>query len=181
MPCWPDASEHVQRISAIIRGLAPPLAYIAVVAFLLWAPAVRRAGLRMAFRILGAVGVVPLIVALPAALFGVALHLGDPPAQVRLVRSADGQEATLRYDSGFLGRDYTEVTLKQPDSCRHTTVFYHFGPSEFSDPKLEWASNQVLRIRYHTRSGDPDYCETRVENTKIVCEASLWPSSTTSP
>jgi hypothetical protein len=170
MFCLPDVSDHVKRLSPLIDGLALLLAYLATVAQLLWAPKVRGA-LRVALRILGAAGIVPLVMVLPIVAW---LALAVPRTESRVVNSGDGQQATLNYDSGFLGRDYSEVTLKQPGSCRHVTVFYHFGPSELSDPELEWVNNGQLRITYHARSEDPQHCVDHIGSTSVVCASKPW-------
>jgi hypothetical protein len=95
-----------------------------------------------------------------------------PPAQMRTVRSAGGDEVRLSYEAGFFGRDYTEVTLKGPTCCQHTVVFWHQGPSWFDDPKLEWLDNQHLQISYHSRPDDPQHCDQHLRDITIVCKPS---------
>jgi hypothetical protein len=174
MPCWPDIWERVKAISPLLGGLALLLVYFATVVLLLWAPKVRTRPLRIASRILGATGAVPMVIVLPAILFGFALTVGNSPAESRVLESLDGQQAMLSYDAGFLGRDYTKVSLKDSGCCRHTTVFWHFGPSALSDPKLEWPDNHHLRITYHARPDDPQECEKQVGQVTIVCTSVPW-------
>jgi len=168
MPCWPEVWEYVKNVSPLFGGL---FAYSALVVVLVWAPKVRNTRLRAACRVLGGVGVVALI----PLLFPIALSMG-PPTERRTFRSSDGKEARLSYDAGFLGRDYTEVSLKHPGSCRHTKVFWHLGPSSFDDPKVEWIDAQHLRITYHTRSDDPQECEKQVGQVYILCGSEPWPT-----
>lgn len=160
--------------SPLLGGLALLLVYFATVVLLLWAPKVRARPLRIASRVLGAAGIVPMVVVLPAILFGFALSLGIPPTESRVLESSDGQQAQLSYNAGFLGRDHTEVSLKGSGCCRHTTVFWHFGPSAFSDPKLEWRDNHQLRITYHARPSDPQQCKKQVGQVTIICTCVPW-------
>ena len=178
MPCWPDIWEHVRRFLPLLGGLGLGVAYIGLIAILLWAPKVRSRWLRNVSRALGVLGIIPAIIALPAILLGLALAAGNPPAQTRTVQSQDGQQAVLSYEAGFLGRDYTEVRLKRLGSCRHTTVFWHAGPSWFDDMKVEWVDNRHLRLTYHARSGDPQHCEPQTGEVTVVCTASDWPNAT---
>ena len=168
MPCWPEIWEYVNNVSPLFGGL---FAYSALVVVLVWAPKVRNTRLRTACRVLGGVGVVALI----PLLFPIALSMG-PPTERRTFRSSDGEEARLSYDAGFLGRDYTEVSLKHPGSCRHTKVFWHLGPSSFDDPTVEWIDAQHLRITYHTRSDDLQECEKQVGQVYILCGSEPWPT-----
>jgi hypothetical protein len=118
---------------------------------------------------------VPLVVVIPGILLGLALNAGNPSAKTRVIKSSDVQEAKLSYSAGFLGRDYTEVTLKHPGCCWHITVFSHNGPSWFDDVKVEWLDNRHLHITYHARPGDPQHCEGKVGEVMITCTSSPWP------
>jgi hypothetical protein len=113
--------------------------------------------------------IAPLVVALPAIVLGLALGNSGPSAQTRTVRFANGQEARLRYEAGFLGRDYAEITLMRTGCCRHTVIFWRQGPSWFDDPKIDWLDNQHLRISYHARQDDPQHCEHQLEDITIAC------------
>jgi hypothetical protein len=128
---------------------------------------------------LGVVAGVPLVFVLSTVLFGLLLASGNPRTRSRSVWSADEQEAKLSYDGGFLGRDYTEVRLKRTGCCRHVVVFWHSGPSEFDDPKIEWLDNRHLRITYHTRRDDPQHCEQKMGDIAVACISSPWPDSPT--
>jgi hypothetical protein len=106
--------------------------------------------------------------------------MGDPPEQSRVFPSHDGHhEAKLNYHAGFLGRDYTEVTLKSADSCRHTRIFWHAGPSELRDPHIQWLDAQRLSITYHTRPDDPWHCEKKVAGITVACMSLPWPDTPT--
>jgi len=175
VPCWPDIWERMKDLLPLFGGLASVLAYLAVVTLLVWAPKLRKRWLRVASRIVGIAAVVPVAIMLPAVLLGLALASGNPPTETRIVHSTDGQEARLRYDGGFLGRDYTRVDLKTPDSCRHIAVFWHAGPSFLDDVKMDWLDNRHLRLTYHARSGDPQHCEQRAGEVTVVCTSLGWP------
>jgi hypothetical protein len=159
----------------MVEVFASLAAYIALVSLLIWAPRLRRRWQRITSRVIGGLGAAPLVVALPAVLFGVALASGNPPTKSRVVKSPTGEEATLNYSAGFLGRDYTEITLKKAGCCRHVPIFSHNGPSSFDDPQVEWMDNKHLHITFHTRPDDPQHCEQHVESTFITCTALLFP------
>jgi len=95
------------------------------------------------------------------------------PTATRIVQSQDGQEARLRYDAGFLARDY-EVALKTLGCCRHTTIFWHAGPSSVADVKIEWLDHRHLQLTYHVRSGDPQHCEKQLGDISMVCTPLGW-------
>jgi hypothetical protein len=108
-------------------------------------------------------------------MLGFMFAAGNPPARSRTVKSGDGEEATLNYEGGFLGRDYTFVTLKQPGVCRHVRIFWLDGPSFLDDAKLEWLDNEHLRISYHARPDDRQHCESQVGEVRISCLSQPWP------
>jgi hypothetical protein len=177
MPCWPDVWESVKSYLPMLGVLSSLLAYVAVVALLLWAPRIRKRWMLIASRILGVAAGVPLIIAISSVLFGLLLASGNPPTRTRIVQSADGEQAKLSYDADFLGRDHTEISVKHTGCCRHIVVFWHAGPSWFDDPKIEWLANRHLRLTYHARPGDPQHCEQQVGDIAIACIFSPWPDS----
>jgi hypothetical protein len=159
----------------MIGALVGLCAYGTGVIYLLWAPRVRGKKLRLALRITGVVALLPLLISLPATLLGVFLASGNPPAQTRVVVSPRGDQATLIYHAGFLGRDYTEVRLKRSGHCQHVQVFWHSGPSWFVDPQIRWVDDTHLEIQYHTRADDPHYCAGTSNRIRIECEGTPWP------
>jgi hypothetical protein len=172
VPCWPDIWE---RTLPLLGAVASVAAYIALVSLLLWAPKLRKRWMRITSRLLGVAAILPALIMLPAVFLGLALTMGNPPTESRIVRSPDGQEAKVSYDAGFLGRDYTKVALKPTGCCQHVTVFWHGGPSSLDDVNVEWLDNRHLRLRYHARSDDQQHCEQRVGDVTIVCESLGWP------
>ena len=152
-------------------------AYIALVVLLFAAPKLRKEWQRNLSRSIGALLVVPSLFVLPALLLGLAFANSNPPAKSRIVRSPDGQEATLNYNAGFLGRDYTEITLKQTGCCRHVPIFWHSGPSSFDDPQFDWQDAQHLHLTYHVRPADPSHCEHQLGTTVITCTSLPWPQA----
>ena len=124
--------------------------------------------MKISARIVGAMLLVLLVVISPALLFGALLALGNPPPACKVVRSPDGHEARLCYQAGFLGRDFTEVSLKAPGCCRHV-VFAHSGPGAIEDTELLWRDNSHLQIRYSARAADPVKCETKSADVIIEC------------
>jgi hypothetical protein len=177
VPCWPDVWNHIKLELPQVAFFASAIGYLALMVLLLWAPKLRRRWLRITSRVLGVVATVPLIVLGPAFLLGLMLASGNPPTVNRTVRSQSGQEARVSYNAGFLGRDYTEVTLKSPSCCRHTRIFWHAGPSFSEDVKVDWVDSQHLHLTYHARSTDPIHCEQRYGEITIECTTLGWPSS----
>jgi len=176
VPCWPDLWQHFKNLLPLMGVIASIVLYTALSCLLLWAPRLRTRWKRITSRVLGVVCLAPLVVALPAIVLGLALGSSGPSARTRTVRSSNGREARLRYEAGFLGRDYTEITLKRPGCCRHTVVFWHQGPSWFDDAKIDWLDNQHLRISYHTRSDDPQHCDQQLDDITIACTSMPFPT-----
>ncbi len=176
MPCWPDVWDQIKHLTPVIGAFVVLVAYTALVALLLCAPKLRKRWQRISSRLLGAAGLVPLVFVILVILLGLGSNGGNPPTKTRVIQR-HGQQAKLSYSAGFLGRDYTDVTLKQTGCCRHITVFSHSGPSWFDDPKLEWHDSHHLQITYHARPGDPQHCENKVGEITITCTSLPWPST----
>ncbi len=175
MPCLPNIWERIGDELPRIGMLASVIGYIALVVVLIWAPKLHRRWLRITSRVLGAAAAIPIVIMGPALALGLLFASGDPPTVTRTVRSQDGQEARVSYDAGFLGRDYTEVALKAPCCCPHTTVFRHDGPSSIDDVQVEWVDTRHLHLTYHARSSDYVQCEPRFGEVTIVCTSLGWP------
>jgi len=172
LPCWPDLWLHLKNAFPL---LGAAVLYLALSVFLLWAPKLRTRWKRITSRVIGVLCLAPFLVVLSATLLGLAL--GDSPsAQTKTVRSQNGQEARLKYEAGFLGRDYSEITLKRAGCCQHNVVFWHQGPSWFDDPKMDWLDNQHLKISYHARVADRQYCDHQVKDIIVDCESLPLPS-----
>ena len=174
MPCWPDIWQRAKDLLPLVALLASAIGYTALVVVLLWAPGLRKRWLLIGSRVLGVAAIIPITIVVPAVVFGLAVAMGGPPTETRIVRSQDGQEAKLLYDAGFLGRDYTEVALKTTGCCRHTTVFWHGGPGSVDDVEIEWLDNHHLQLTYHARYGDSQHCERQVGDITVVCKSAGW-------
>ena len=172
MPCWPDLWLHLKNLLPLLATAFGVLFYIALAILFVWAPRLKTRWKVITSRVIGILCLAPLVIALPAILFGIALGNSSPPARTRTVRAPRGEEARLSYQAGFLGRDYTEVTLKRPACCKHTVVFWHQGPSWFDDTKLEWLDNEHLQISYHSRPDDPQHCDQNLRDITVICKPS---------
>lgn len=107
MPCWPELWDEFRSALPGVELVVSMIAYIALVALLLWAPRLHKRWQLITARLVGAVCVVPMVIVLPVLFFGSLLASGNPSPKSRIMRSPDSQEAKLTYYGGFLGRDYT--------------------------------------------------------------------------
>lgn len=175
-PCWPqiwDVFVHI-RWDLIALIVAVP----GLMLYLLWAPGVRRKWMKNTFRFIGGLIAGCLLVASPAVLLGVLFAAGNPPSQYRSFSSPDGRyTARLEYDAGFLGRDYSEVTVKTRDCCRRIRVFSYDGPSDMTTMHLKWLSDTRLQVTYN---GDTDRYQTCTEHSgslTVACVRMPWPEA----
>ncbi len=173
MVCWPDVWEHMKRELPLIEVWVSLFAYLMLVGLLLWAPKLKKPWMKITSRLLGFVAIAPL----PLLIFGIMLGSGSPPMQNRMVKSLNGAEATLNYEAGFLGRDFTEVLLKKNGCCRHRQIFWYAGPGYFDSTQMQWIDNNHLQISHHARISDPVHCEQISENIVITCTRLQWPIS----
>jgi hypothetical protein len=159
MPCWSDLWSR-------ILGLALPGLVLVVIVLLLWAPAIRWRWLRILLRIVG--GSAALFVLVGASI-GLLLS-GDPKPHYRTLDSPNAlNRATLMYESGFLGRDFSSIELTKKGFCKHFTAYEYAGPSDLTVTTLIWLDDSHLQIEYHA---DPDryrHCEARVGDIIITC------------
>lgn len=174
MPCWGELWQNIRDEAPMIGVLLGLVAWLLVAVVLLWAPRIHNRKFRWASRFGGAVVLLPLVIVLPALLLGFALASGNPPAQSRVISSPRGMQAAVTYNAGFLGRDFTKVTLKG-GRCQNATVFWHAGPSDFVDPQVQWVDDQHLTIRFHTRTGDRIFCAALSGAVHVDCEGEPWP------
>ena len=99
MPCGPDLWSRAS-------GLALPCLVLVVIVVLLWAPAVGWRWLRIVLRMVGGAAAILVLVLVSIGW----LFSGKP--EYRTLDSPNGlNRATLEYESGFLGRDFSSVAL----------------------------------------------------------------------
>ena len=168
MPCWYDLWTTVKGYAPLALAIFALAMYLFLVGSALWVP-IQKRSLRITSRVVGATGLIPIVVGFPLTFFALSLTGGNPPTKVKTVRSLAGDEATVSYNAGFLGRDYTDDVLKRATCCRHVEVMWHAGPSELQDMQMEWPDADSLHLTYHARLGDPQHCEQRVSGVAITC------------
>jgi hypothetical protein len=160
MPCWPDLWSR-------LRWMAGPALVLAVIVLLVWAPAVKWRWLRIVLRVFGGMAA---LCALVAVGLGMALNWGNPKPQYRTVTSPNGShDATLTYDAGFLGRDFSSVEITKKSCCQHFTAYEYDGPSDLKSTTMVWVDDSHLQIEY---PADPDryqHCESRVADVTVIC------------
>jgi hypothetical protein len=165
MPCWPDVWNVFLTLKWFVDGVA---LFVAALVLLLWAPGVKSRGLRISLRIVG--GIIGSITIVVVA-FGILLDSNDPGPQYRTLRSPDGgHTATLMYDSGFLGRDFSSVKLTRGTCCKHFTVYEYAGPSDITGTTVTWIDSSHLQITYYSDPDRNQHCEARVADVTIICK-----------
>lgn len=169
MPCWYDLRLDVKRYIPLALGIAGLAAYLFLTGMALWAPKLQQPWLKRASRVVGFLGLLLVVRASPLILLFWMLVSSGAPTKIRSVNSLTGDEASVRYNAGFFGRDFTDVVLKRAACCRHVEVMWHAGPSELQDMHIEWPDNRTLHLTYHARSGDAQHCEQQVSGIAITC------------
>ncbi len=163
MPCWPDLWSRILGL----RWMAEPALVLAVIVLLIWTPAVKWRWLRIVLRVFG--GTAALFVLVTVGL-GMALNSGNPKPQYRTVTSPNGShDATLTYQAGFLGRDFSSVKITKKGCCQHFTAYEYAGPSDLTSTTVVWVDDSHLRIEFRA---DPDryqHCESHVADVTIIC------------
>lgn len=165
MFCWYNlwkATQHyipfaIACLPALLAGLA------------IWAPRLQPRWLRYSVRAIG------ICIAIPAVLlvFLAALFVfGAAPAQYKTVSSPTGMyQARQEYDAGFLGRDFSEVTIKKHDCCWRYRAFTLENPGSLGSIRLKWLGDHHLRISYLYMG--PGYgsakCYAKVDGIAVTC------------
>jgi len=163
MPCWPGLWSRI----VVLRWLVWPAVVLAIIVVLIWAPGIKRRWLQIVLRVLGGAAVACILVVVA---IGVALSSGGPKTQYRTVTSPSGSHhATLTYDAGFLGRDFSVVTVTKNGGCQQFTAYEYEGPSDLQSTTMLWLDETHLRVEYRA---DPDryqQCKSRVADVTITC------------
>ena len=157
MPCWPDLWSR-------ISGLALPGLVLGVILLLFWAPAIRWRWLRILLRMVGGAAALFVLVVV-----SVGWLLSGKPKYRTLDSPNRLNRATLEYDSGFLGRDFSSVELTKKGFCKHFTAYEYDGPSDLTSTTLIWLDDSHLQIQYRTDPSRYQHCETRVADITITC------------
>jgi hypothetical protein len=162
MPCW-----VVDFWRAMAWWLAGPIPILIVIVLMLWAPRVKRRWLKILLRTGGGLAASFLLVMIG---FGLLLTWGDSKPQYRTTSSPSGMHrATLMYQAGFLGRDFSEVEITTKNSCKRLTAYVYEGPSDITGTAVTWVDDSHLQIKYYVDSDHYQHCEPRVADVSIVC------------
>jgi hypothetical protein len=163
MPCWPGLWSRIVEL----RWLVWPAVVPAIIVVLIWAPGVKLRWLQIVLRVLGGAAVACILL---VAAIGIALISGGPKTQYCTVTSPSGSHhATLTYDAGFLGRDFSGVTVTKNGCRQQFTAYEYEGPSDLRSTTMLWLDETHLRIEYRA---DPDRyqkCKSRVADVTITC------------
>ena len=163
MPCWPELWSRLVGL----RWMAWPALVIAVSVLLIWAPAIKWRWLRIILRVFG--GTAALCVLVVVGL-GMALNWENPKPRYRTVTSPSGShDATLTYEAGFLGRDFSSVEITKKGCCQHFTAYEYAGPSDLEGTTAVWVDDSHLQIEYRADPHRYQHCENRVADVTIIC------------
>jgi energy-coupling factor transporter transmembrane protein EcfT len=153
------------------------LPYVAVVialgtvaAMIIWLfrTNVARSWLRVCMRGAGTLLVLPLILVVLLLIF-----MGACTTRPRIIVSPDSQHvAEYYYESGFLGRDSTFVSVKGKWSLRGDTVYQFSGPSDWTSTQVFWLDNHRLMIRYDRNEvSTQEEWKTEGAGIDVLCES----------
>lgn len=173
MPCWPDLWHEFLGLWRLYLLL---VVFLGVAALMLWSPRVKWFWVRVVLRVVG--GAMGLLV-LAAVGLGLLMNAGNPGPQFRTVASPNGtHEAILKYQAGFLGRDFIRVSIKSRGCCRHLTAYEYAGPGWVSSTTMTWLDDSHLRISYYADPVQyPDqHCVSRVADVNVECVPMPWPT-----
>jgi hypothetical protein len=167
MFCWYGIWSAIQHYF----GFAIACLLLTLAGLAIWAPRLQPRWLRYTVRAIG------ICVAIPASLLvllGAFVVFGATPAQYKIVSSpADTYQARQEYDAGFLGRDFSEVTIKKHGCCWRYRAFALRNPSSLGNIHLKWLDDHHLQISYIYFG--PGYgsatCRSSVDGVKVTCIA----------
>jgi hypothetical protein len=163
MPCWPDLWNSVFAF----RWPAGPALVVVLIALFLWVPNIKWRWLRVLLRVTGGAAAVFAIFFVSFALL---LNSGNTKPERRTTKSPSGlHQATVRYEAGFLGRDFSRVELTKAGSCKHFIAYEYEGPSDLTRTTVAWVDDWHLQIQYYADHERRQRCETRVADVVITC------------
>jgi hypothetical protein len=144
------------------------IAAVAAATFYLFRGRSVRKWLRVCMRITGGILVLPLAICV-LMLLGMAASASRP----RILVSPDSQHiAEFTYQAGFLGRDFTLVSVRRKWSLVRHNAYRYAGPSDWSGTEVRWVDNEHLLIRYTEDSeGRSQVCSSKAEDVFVQCIA----------
>lgn len=78
--------------------------------------------------------------------------------------------AEYSYETGFLGRDSTSVTVRKKWSIFPDVAYQYAGPSDWADTEVRWLSNEQLLVRYRLDGEDRfQECKTVAAGVVVQC------------
>ena len=163
MPCW-----VVDLWRAIAWWLVGPIPIVIVIVLMLWAPFVKRGWLKILLRVSGGLASAFVVVVVG---FGLLISLGDPKPQYQISDSPNGlHRATLAYQAGFLGRDFSTVEVTTKNKCERHKAYVYEGPSDVTRTTVAWVDDSHLLIKYHPdHENRYQHCETQVADVIVAC------------
>ncbi|MBS1798584.1 MAG: hypothetical protein JSS95_02030 [Acidobacteria bacterium] len=79
--------------------------------------------------------------------------------------------ADLTYEAGFLGRDFTGVTIRSSNSLHGEEAYFYFGPSSWEDTNVRWLDDQNLEIGYRPDSQRTQACKPVAAGISVHCKS----------
>jgi hypothetical protein len=173
----PQFTENVIAAIPKAKNVGIAILFLVVTVFLL-AYRIRRNWLRITLRVVGVFLVVPTV--LSCLIAGCSLADTNRP---RVVISPDGSRvADYTYEAGFLGRDFSGVTVRLSKSIHPEEAYFYFGPSEWEGTTVRWLDNRNLEIGYHPdRDGRTQQCNPQAAGVEIHCKILSHPNFLPAP
>jgi hypothetical protein len=103
--------------------------------------------------------------------FGLLFSLGDPKPQYQIFDSPNGlHRATLTYQAGFLGRDFSIVEVTNKNKCKRHKAYVYDGPSDLTRTTVAWVDDSHLLIKYHPdHENRYQHCENQAAGVMVAC------------
>jgi hypothetical protein len=129
-------------------------------------PGVTRRWLQIVLRVIGGTALACIFIVVG---MGILLNAGMK-TQYRTVTSPSGSHhATLAYTAGFLGRDFSVITVTKNGCCQHFAAYRYDGPSDLQDTTIVWLDDTHLRIEYRADVDRYQQCKSQVADVTIIC------------
>jgi hypothetical protein len=176
---WPTGSinriqltENVMTAIPKVRNVGIAVLLLVTTTLLLRPNRIRRRWLKETLLALGICLALPTAVSILIA--GCSLSDSNKP---RVHISPDGSHvADHTYNAGFLGRDFSGVTVRPSSSMHPEEAYFYFGPSDWASTTVKWLDDSNLEIGYYPDPhGRTQQCNAHAAGIAIHCKIRTSP------